>query len=110
MFIAKFTQTQGEPFTADKNGNYPFIGNVMAGKARGTLFNGTMAQREGIEVQVLYLCENFVDPEYPDNQQVKIVGKVGMLEYIEFCKVLGEGKLLRENVQVAEGVAEEHGI
>lgn len=106
MFIAKFTATSGAPFNADKNGAYPLIGNVMAGTAKGTIFNGTMFIREGLKVNELYLCDNFIDPEYPENIQVKVISKVNVLEFMELKPVLGEAKVVRTTVD-AEAVAEQ---
>lgn len=89
MFVAKFTQTTGAPFTADKNSNMPFIGEVMSGEATGTLINGTMFQRNGLEAGVLYACENTVDPAYPTNVRVEVIGKVSIKEYLELRTLLG---------------------
>ncbi len=89
MFVAKFTQTSGAPFVADKNGNFPFIGTVVAGKATGSIINGTIAKREGIVSGKLYACENSVDPEYPDNVQTTMVSAVSILELVELRKELG---------------------
>lgn len=94
MFVAKFSQTQGEPFTSDKNGNMPFIGEVLAGKARGTLINGTMFHREGLQPNKLYACENITE-EYEGKEQVRvqIVSEVSILDYPAIRTQLGEGKL-----------------
>lgn len=100
MFIVKFQVTSGEPFVADKNGNYPYIGEVLSGTAKGTLINGTMFQREGLQVNKLYACENFVDPQFPDNHQVKVISEVSVLEYSTLRTQLGEGKLARTNATV----------
>jgi len=94
MFVAKFQSTTGAPFTADKNGNFPMIGEVLAGRASGTIMNGTMFQREGLQPNKLYACENHVNPEYPDNVQVKIISEVGIREYLELRTALGEGKVV----------------
>ena len=69
MFVAKFTQTSSAPFTADKNGN--------------------LFQREGLETNQLYLCDNSVDPEYPDNVQTTVIGKVSVMEFISLRTQLG---------------------
>lgn len=89
MFVAKFTQTSGAPFVADKNGNFPFIGTVVAGKATGSIINGTIVKREGIVSGKLYACENSIDPEYPDNVQTTMVSAVSILELVELRKELG---------------------
>ena len=89
MFVAKFTPTSGAPFIADKNGNYPYIGTVVAGKAKGSIINGTIFKREGLETNKLYLCDNSVDPEYPDNQQTNVIASVTISEFMELRTSLG---------------------
>ena len=93
MFVAKFSKTTGAPFTADKNGNYPYIGEVKAGTAKGTLINGTMFERNGLETDKLYACENTIDPEYPTNQQVDVISVVGIVEYMQLRTHLGAPKV-----------------
>lgn len=94
MFVAKFSVTTGEPFASDKNGNMPFIGEVLAGKAIGTLINGTMFQREGLQSNKLYACENIVE-EYDGKEQIRVqvLTEVSILDYPEIRTKLGEGKL-----------------
>lgn len=89
MFVAKFTQTSSKPFIADKNSNFPFIGTVVAGKSTGSIINGTMFLREGLEPNQLYLCDNSIDPEYPDNIQTNVIGKVSVMEFISLRTQLG---------------------
>jgi len=93
MFLAKFQQVTSDKFTADKNNNMPFIGEVIAGKATGTIYNGTMFQREGLEPNKLYLCDNHIDEEYPDNVQTRIISAVSLLEVKELRDQLGSPKL-----------------
>lgn len=93
MFIAKFSPTTGAPFNADKNGNMPMIGDVQAGTATGTLMNGTMFQREGLQPNKLYACENEIDPEYPTNVRVKVVAEVSVIEYLALKAQLGAPKV-----------------
>lgn len=107
MFIAKFSSTTGAPFKADKNGVLPLIGDVVAGTSKGTLINGTMFQRNGLQTNTLYACENFVDPEYPDNTQVKVISKVGIVEFLELRAILGEGKTVLDTVATEAPVVEE---
>lgn len=95
MFVAKFTPTSSEPFVADKNGNFPFIGTVVAGTAKGSIINGTMFKREALEVNQLYLCDNSVDPGYPDNQQTTVIAKVSITEFMELRSTLGAGKSVK---------------
>lgn len=93
MFLAKFQQVNSDKFSADKNGNMPFIGEVLAGKATGTIYNGTMFQRENLLENRVYLCDNHIDPEYPDNVQTRIISEVSLLELQPLRTQLGEAKL-----------------
>ena len=94
MFVAKFSATSGAPFVADKNGNFPMIGEVLAGTATGSIINGTMFQRDGLVPNKLYACENTIDEEYPDNVQTKVISEVGILEYMSLRTTLGAGKVV----------------
>ena len=89
MFLAKFQQVTSDKFTADKNSNMPFIGEVLAGKATGTIYNGTMFVREGLEPNKLYLCDNHIDADFPDNVQTRIISIVSLLEVKELRDQLG---------------------
>ena len=80
MFLAKFQQVTSDKFKADKNSNKPFIGEVLAGKATGTIYNGTMFIREGLLTNKLYLCDNHIDEDYPENVQTRIISEVSLLE------------------------------
>ena len=93
MFLAKFQQVTSDKFTADKNSNMPYIGEVIAGKATGTIYNGTMFVREGLETNKLYLCDNHIDEEYPDNVQTRIISAVSLLEIKALRDQLGSAKL-----------------
>jgi hypothetical protein len=93
MFIAKFQQTTGSPFKQDKNGNYPFIGTVLAGVATGTIINGTMFMRDGLIPNALYLCENSVDEQYPDSVKVEIISIVPLLDFAALRTQLGAPKI-----------------
>lgn len=109
MFVAKFNATSGAPFTSDKNGNFPFIGTVVAGKAKGSIINGTIFQREALKPNQLYLCDNSVDPEYPDNQQTNVIGEVTVMEFIQLGTQLGAPSVVTtaEVVVAEEAVANE---
>ena len=98
MFVAKFTPTAKAPFVSDKNGNFPFVGTVVAGTAQACIMNGTMFKREALEPNTLYLCDNHVDPEYPDNVQTTVIAKVTISEFMELRTTLGSGKLVREAI------------
>lgn len=89
MFVAKFSETSGAPFVADKNGNYPFIGEVKAGTARGTIMNGTMFKRAGLRTDALYACENVDNAEYPDNVQTEVLERISALDYPDYRTKLG---------------------
>lgn len=105
MFIAKFTQTSNAPFTADKNGNFPFIGEVLSGQHSGSIINGTMFNRAGLEPNTLYACENSTDPEYPDNVQTNVVSKLSIKEYLELRTMLGAPKKVTATVTTEEVTA-----
>lgn len=104
MFLAKFTQTNNAPFVADKNGQMPFIGTVLAGTARGTIINGTMFQRDNLVPNKVYACENHVDPEYPDNVQVTIISEVSLIEFGALRAQLGEPRVNRTVAETTETV------
>jgi len=93
MFLAKFQQVTSDKFSADKNNNMPFIGEVLAGSATGTIYNGTMFIREGLETNKVYLCDNHVDEAYPDNVQTTIISVVSLLEIKDLRDQLGSAKL-----------------
>jgi hypothetical protein len=110
MFVAKFNQVTSDKFSTDKNGQLPFIGEVLAGTASGTIINGTMFQRNGLKPQTLYACENFIDEEYPTlqdgrpNNQVRIVAEVSIVEFISLRTVLGAPKTAFSTVEATEEV------
>jgi len=93
MFLAKFQQVTSDKFKADKNTNMPFIGEVIAGTATGTIYNGTMFQRENLQINRVYLCDNHVDPDFPENVQTRIISEVSLLELQPLRTQLGEAKL-----------------
>tara|TARA_R110000822_G_scaffold51650_3_gene134231 strand:+ start:1054 stop:1359 length:306 start_codon:yes stop_codon:yes gene_type:complete len=93
MFLAKFQQVNSDKFESDKNGNMPFIGEVIAGKATGTIYNGTMFAREGLEPNKVYMCDNHIDEAYPKNVQTRIISVVSLLELAELSTQLGKANL-----------------
>ncbi len=109
LFVAKFAQTNNEPFIADKNGNMPYIGQVLAGVANGSIINGTIFEREGLEPNKLYLCQNTVDEEYPDNVQTEVISTVSVTEFMDLRKSMGAGRivLLEEAEEEATPPAED---
>jgi len=105
MFICKFNQVDenSSKFKPNRHGEMPFIGTVMAGTARGTLIDGTMFQREGLEANKLYACENTKETyEGNDQWRVQVISEVTVLEYVKLQKELGAGKLITEVVEVDE--------
>jgi hypothetical protein len=102
MFICKFNQVDenSSKFKPNRHGEMPFIGTVMAGVARGTLIDGTMFQREGLEPNKLYACENTKETyEGKDQWRVQVISEVTVLEYVKLQKELGAGKLLTETIE-----------
>lgn len=103
MFVAKFSQvSSSDAFTEDKNGNLPYIGEVLAGKAKGTLINGTMFKREGLLINKLYACENVME-EYENpttgektmQVRVQVLDNISALDYPDYRTKLGAGVLDR---------------
>ena len=95
-FVARFEQVSNSAsFTADKNGRLPYIGTILAGVAKGSLINGTMFQRDNLKEGQMYLAENFVEEEYPDQQQVRIIAPISAVEFLALSKDLGKGILVR---------------
>jgi len=106
MFVATFNQMNSDKIEADTNGNKPYIGDVVAGKSRGTFINGTIFQNEGLESKALYLCDN-VDEMYEGKPQVRVqvIAKVSVLEFMQLKKELGAPKL--EIAEKVEATVEE---
>lgn len=115
LFVAKFSEVDNVngKFKADKNGNLPFIGEVVAGTAVATLLNGSQARTRGIEPHQLYLCENtkseFVNPntgEVQEGDEVTVIAKVSTLELIQLRKELGSPRFVRNTQEDSEDVEE----
>jgi len=94
MFVAKFQQVNSTKFSQDKNDEFPFIGEVIAGKATGTIINGTMFKREGLEPNKAYLCQNITE-EYEGKDQVRtsVISAVSLLELKPLMEQLGTASL-----------------
>lgn len=90
MFIAKFQEVTSTKFKADKNQNMPFIGELIAGRATGTVMNGTMFKREGLLPNKAYLCQN-VEEDYEGSVQIstKVISEVSLLELQPLMTQLG---------------------
>lgn len=105
MFVAKFAQVNSDKFESDRHGNMPFIGEVLAGTAKGTLINGTMFQLNGLKAGVLYACENVIeDYEGKPQVRVQIISEISILDFIALKKECGPAKLVRTEATVEENV------
>jgi len=94
MFLAKFQQVTSDKFNSDKNNNKPFIGEVLAGTATGSIINGTIFVREGLESNVTYACTNYTETyEGEEYTQTRIIGKVPLAEFHALETQLGKGQL-----------------
>lgn len=100
MFLAKFSQVSEDStsFDMDKNGNMPFIGKILAGKAAASIINGTVFLREGLEVNTTYACmtEEVTNEDGETFVNVVIIDKVPLRDFLPLSKELGKGVLLRE--------------
>lgn len=99
MFIAKFNVAQGDMFTADKNQNMPWIGQVLAGSYHSSIINGTIAAREGLVANKVYACENEqvelvneTTGQVTKVYNVVVVSEVSLLEYAQLKSALGAAK------------------
>ena len=95
MFVAKFQQVSSSKFKTDKNNNYPYIGEILAGQATGSIINGTMFQREGLLPNKAYLCQN-IEEEYEGETQIRtsIISEVSLIELQPLMIQLGKPKLI----------------
>lgn len=103
MFAAIFGQVSptSEVFETDKNGEMPFVGRVVAGKALGTLINGTIFKREKYKIGVVYLCKN-TKSEYDGEERIdtEIISEVSNpMDILTLEERLGEGVLVRPKVE-----------
>lgn len=113
MFLASFSQvsSNSERFTADKNGNLPYIGNVVAGKSTSFIINGSVFEQQELKPRGMYLCQN-VPQEYEGEtyQTVSIVSEVSAIDIIPMSKQLGKPVIdltkVEENHAVANEVVE----
>jgi len=62
FFIGKFSVAQGANFKANKNGDVPYIGTVLAGTAYSTIIDGTMFRQTGLDPNKMILCSNEQEP------------------------------------------------
>ena len=108
MFVAKFSQVNSDKFSTDKNGESPFIGEVLAGRAKGTLINGTVFKRTNLRENTLYACDN-VEDVYEGKKQIRvqILAEVSALDYPQYRTKLGVGLVDIESNADATPVANE---
>lgn len=103
MFVATFEQVSpSSKFKADKSGQMPFIGKVIAGRATGTLINAAIFK--GTPGRP-YLCQN-VETVYEGKKQnnVEVLMELTASEALAQIKELGAGKVvLGEAEAAAEG-------
>lgn len=98
LFVAKFDKVSDTgTFETDKNGRLPYIGTVLAGIAKNSIYNGTMFQRENRKEGQMYLCENVVTTDEEGNKynNINIISEVTVTEFMAIRKELGEGILSR---------------
>ena len=109
MFVASFQQVNSDKFKADKNGEMPFIGKLICGKAKSSLINGSVFKQSNYIPNKLYACQT-VDVTLEDGRvvnNVEIMDTVSVLELPTLIDKLGAPKLLAVTADVAEGVAAE---
>lgn len=101
MFIASFSQTSSDKFTANRHGEPPMIGTVAAGKYHNSIIDGTVFAQRGLIEGQLYLAHNVVatnpetkeilkDKEGNTLYNVEIISKVSPVELIQSMKELGK--------------------
>ncbi len=95
MFIATFQQVNSDKFTADKNGEMPFIGKLVAGPAKATLINGTVFKTQNYIPNRLYACQN-VTVTLEDGrtvQNVDIIAEVSVVDLPALMVTCGAPRL-----------------
>lgn len=98
MFVCKFEKLSDKQttFDTDTNGNYPFVGKVLAGIATNSIYNGTMFLREELSTDKMYFCQNVKTVSEKNGEtynNVEILSVVDSMEFISLRKTLGEGRL-----------------
>tara|TARA_R110000796_G_scaffold194819_1_gene311175 strand:+ start:422 stop:778 length:357 start_codon:yes stop_codon:yes gene_type:complete len=97
-FLATFSQTNNtEIFSADINGNVPFIGKVLAGTSTGSIINGTMFQAENLVANTAYLCYN-EQLEYKGKMitHCRVITQVNSGEIPALMSQLGVGRVVKK--------------
>ena len=100
MFVATFQQVSSDKFKADKNGEMPFIGKLVAGKAKATLVNGSVFKTQNYLPNRLYACQNTtVELTNPTTgvvtkvQNVDIIAEVSVVDLPALMVTCGAPKL-----------------
>lgn len=96
-FVATFQQTNNaEKFKTDINGNFPFIGKVLAGTSTGSIINGTMFQSERLLENKAYLCYN-EQIEWNDKliTHCRVITEISSLELPALMAQLGKGTIVK---------------
>lgn len=95
MFVATFQQVNSNKFTADKNGEMPFIGKLVAGPAKATLINGTVFKTQNYIPNRLYLCQNITTTLEDGRtvQNVDIIAEISATELPALSSQLGAPRL-----------------
>lgn len=98
MFVAVFdvVNNKNNKFETDKNGNLPFIGTLLGGKARSLIINGSVFKEQKRIPGKAYLCQNvkrpYVDPVTQESKvgvDVQILTVLSPIELIEALKEVG---------------------
>lgn len=94
LFIASVVSPNGEQFKSDKNGNFPVMLNILAGRCPSKrVIAGTMAINMDIEPGQTYLfnwTEGEADHTYGRQFNFEKVKNVEALELIQAAKELGK--------------------
>jgi hypothetical protein len=108
MFIATFQQVSSDKFKADKNGEMPFIGKLVAGKAKATLVNGSVFKTQNYIPQRLYICQNVTTTLEGGKvvQNVDIIAEVSATELPALVTQLGTPMLNLPTVEETEEAPE----
>ena len=98
VFVARFdvVNNKNAKFETDKNGNLPFIGTLLGGKAHSLIINGSVFKEQKLIPNKAYLCQN-VERPYTDEStgetkvgvDVQILSVLSPLEMIEALKEVG---------------------
>ena len=108
MFIATFQQVSSDKFKADKNGagEMPFIGKLVAGKAKATIISGTFFKHNKYIPQRLYVCQN-ITTTLEDGRVVQNVDIISEISVVDLAPMVAQlGAPMLNLVTVAEEATE----